>query len=103
MAAGLAYQFGLRKIGETKSRSFRFVVIDEAFGRGSEEFARFGLELFKKLDLQIMVITSLQKIHVIESYIDNIGFVAISENRSRIRNLSIEQYKEEQNERTSIQ
>ncbi len=103
LAAGLAYQFGLRKIGETKSRSFRFVVIDEAFGRGSEESARFGLELFKKLDLQIMVITPLQKIHVIEPYIDNVGFVAISDNRSRIRNLSIEQYKEEYNERTSIQ
>ena len=103
LAAGLAYQFGLRKIGETKSRSFRFVVIDEAFGRGSEESARFGLELFKKLDLQFMVITPLQKIHVIEPYIDNVGFVAISDNRSRIRNLSIEQYKEEYNERTSIQ
>lgn len=103
LAAGLAYQFGLRKIGETKSRSFRFVVIDEAFGRGSEESARFGLELFKKLDLQLMVITPLQKIHVIEPYIDNVGFVAISDNRSRIRNLSIEQYKEEYNERTSIQ
>ena len=103
LAAGLAYQFGLRKIGETKSRSFRFVVIDEAFGRGSEESARFGLELFKKLDLQIMVITPLQKIHVIEPYIDNVGFVAISDNRSRIRNLSIEQYKEEYNERTTIQ
>ena len=103
LAAGLAYQFGLRKIGQPKSRSFRFVVIDEAFGRGSEESARFGLELFKKLDLQIMVITPLQKIHVIEPYIDNVGFVAISDNRSRIRNLSIEQYKEEYNERTSIQ
>lgn len=99
LAAGLAYQFGLRKIGEIKSRSFRFVVIDEAFGRGSEESARFGLELFKKLDLQLMVITPLQKIHVIEPYVDNVGFIAISDNKSKIRNLSIEQYKEEHNER----
>ena len=75
------------------------MVIDEAFGRGSEESARFGLELFKKLDLQLMVITPLQKIHVIEPYVDNVGFIAISDNKSKIRNLSIEQYKEEHNER----
>ncbi len=33
LAASLAYQFGLES-GATRSRSFRFVVIDEAFGRG---------------------------------------------------------------------
>jgi hypothetical protein len=35
-AASLAYQFGL-ELGAVRSRSFRFVVIDEAFGRGSDE------------------------------------------------------------------
>ena len=29
-----------------RSRSFRFVVIDEAFGRGSDESAQYGLSLF---------------------------------------------------------
>ena len=33
LAASLAYQFGLE--GMRRARSFRFVVIDEAFGRGS--------------------------------------------------------------------
>ncbi|MCK5199521.1 MAG: hypothetical protein KAR21_14275, partial [Spirochaetales bacterium] len=50
LAASLAYQFGL-EWGKVHSRSFRFVVIDEAFGRGSDESARFGLELFKQLNL----------------------------------------------------
>jgi uncharacterized protein YPO0396 len=36
LAASLAYQFGL-EWGAVRSRSFRFVVIDEAFGRGSDE------------------------------------------------------------------
>ena len=36
LAASLAYQFGL-EWGETRSRSFRFVLIDEAFGRGSDD------------------------------------------------------------------
>ena len=34
--------------GAPRSRSFRFVVIDEAFGRGSDESARYGLELFAR-------------------------------------------------------
>jgi uncharacterized protein YPO0396 len=43
LAASLAYQFGL-EWGEVRSRSFRFVAIDEAFGRGSDESAHYGLK-----------------------------------------------------------
>ena len=78
LAASLAYQFGLEWV-EDRSRSFRFVVIDEAFGRGSDESAEFGLKLFRKLNLQLMIVTPLQKIHVIEPYVSNVAFV---ENRS---------------------
>ncbi|MFE8035222.1 ATP-binding protein, partial [Thiohalocapsa marina] len=49
LAASLAYQFGL-EWGEVRSRSFRFVVIDEAFGRGSDESAHYGLRLFQQLN-----------------------------------------------------
>jgi uncharacterized protein YPO0396 len=92
LAASLAYQFGLEP-GETRSRSFRFVVIDEAFGRGSDESARFGLELFAKLDLQLLVITPMQKIHVIEPFVRHVGFVENpTDMDSRLRNLTIEQY-----------
>ncbi|MCR4302097.1 MAG: hypothetical protein NUV51_10840, partial [Sulfuricaulis sp.] len=69
-----AYQFGL-EWNTNRSRSFRFVVIDEAFGRGSDESARYGLELFKKLNLQLLIVTPLQKIHVIEDYISAVHFV----------------------------
>ena len=44
LAASLAYQFSL-EWGAVRSRSFRFVVIDEAFGRGSDESAQYGLRL----------------------------------------------------------
>ncbi|MGR9107531.1 MAG: ATP-binding protein, partial [Gammaproteobacteria bacterium] len=74
LASALAYQFGL-EWGETRSRSFRFVMIDEAFGRGSDDSARYGLELFKKLNLQLLIVTPLQKIHVIEDYIRSVHFV----------------------------
>ncbi len=95
LAASLAYQFGL-EWGATRSRSFRFVVIDEAFGRGSDESARFGLELFDRLGLQLLIVTPMQKIHVIEPHVRSVGFVHNEEGqRSKLRNLTIEEYRAE--------
>ena len=92
LAASLAYQFGLGP-GDIGARSFRFVVIDEAFGRGSDESARFGLELFAKLGLQLLVVTPMQKIHVIEPFVRNVGFVENpTDMDSRLRNMTIEEY-----------
>ena len=95
LGASLAYQFGLD--GDTpRTRSFRFVVIDEAFGRGSDESARFGLELFGRLDLQLLIVTPLQKIHIIEPFIASVGFVHNQDGRiSMLRNLTIEEYRAE--------
>ena len=98
LAASLAYQFGLdlQVSGETASRSFRFVVIDEAFGRGSDESAQYGLQLFKKLNLQLLIVTPLQKIHIIEPFVASVGFVHNEEGRaSKLRNLTIEEYRAE--------
>ncbi len=95
LAASLAYQFGL-EWGAVRSRSFRFVVIDEAFGRGSDESAQYGLRLFAQLNLQILIITPLQKIHIIEPFVASVGFVQNEDGRaSKLRNLSIEEYREE--------
>ena len=102
LAASLAYQFGM-EFGEIKSRSFRFVVIDEAFGRGSDESARYGLELFKKLNLQLLVITPKQKIHVIEPYVSHVGFVSSPEGReSYLRTLSIDEHLTEKRKRQAL-
>ncbi|MGH1449787.1 MAG: ATP-binding protein [Pseudomonadaceae bacterium] len=101
LAASLAYRFGL-EWGATRSRSFRFVVIDEAFGRGSDESARYGLELFKKLNLQLLIVTPLQKIHIIEPYVSSVGFVHSDQGRtSMLRCLTIEQYREQKEQRES--
>jgi len=95
LAASLAYQFGL-EWGAVRSRSFRFVVIDEAFGRGSDESAQYGLQLFEQLNLQLLIVTPLQKIHVIEPFVHSVGFVHNPDGRaSMLRNLSIEEYREE--------
>ncbi|HTO00883.1 MAG TPA: SbcC/MukB-like Walker B domain-containing protein, partial [Microthrixaceae bacterium] len=94
LAASLAYQFGLQW-GVEKSRDFRFVVIDEAFGRGSDESTRYALELFAKLGLQLLVVTPLQKVHVIEPYVNAIGFVDNPQgNYSRVQTLTLEEFRE---------
>ncbi|MBI44278.1 MAG: ATP-dependent exonuclease SbcCD, C subunit-like protein [Oceanospirillales bacterium] len=95
LAASLAYQFGL-EWGAVRSRSFRFVVIDEAFGRGSDESAQYGLQLFAQLNLQLLIVTPLQKIHIIEPYVASVGFVHNADGRNSVlRNLSIEEYRAE--------
>ena len=98
LAAALAYQFGL---GDTQSRQrhFRFVVIDEAFGRGSDESTRYGLELFRTLDLQLLIVTPLQKIAVIEDYIAAVHFVHNEGGSdSRVQTLTIEEFRERRDE-----
>lgn len=95
LAASLAYQFGLER-GTARPRSFRFVVIDEAFGRGSDDSTQHGLKLFGLLELQLLIVTPLQKIHVIEPYVSSVGFVHIEDGRlSMLRNLTIEEYRAE--------
>ncbi len=92
LAASLAYQFKL-EWGAVKSRTFRFTVIDEAFGRGSDESTRFALELFGRLGLQLLIVTPLQKIHVIEPHVSAVGFVDNPTScYSRLQTLTIEEY-----------
>lgn len=102
LASALAYQFGM-EWGSTKSRSFRFVVIDEAFGRGSDESTRYGLQLFEKLNLQLLIVTPLQKINIIEDYIDYVHFVSNPTGQdSVVRDLSKSEYVQEKAKHLSL-
>jgi uncharacterized protein YPO0396 len=97
LAASLAYQFKL-EWGAVKSRTFRFAVIDEAFGRGSDESTRFALELFRRLGLQLLIVTPLQKIHVIEPHVQAVGFVDNPNGQSsRLQTLTIDEYRQRRN------
>ncbi|CCG04392.1 ATP-binding protein [Blastococcus saxobsidens] len=96
LAASLAYQFRLDPAA-ARSKTFRFVVIDEAFGRGSDESTRFALTLFTRLGLQLLIVTPLQKIHVIEPHVAAVGFVDNpTGNYSRMQSMTIEEYREQQ-------
>ncbi|NCD09566.1 MAG: hypothetical protein EOL98_09085 [Negativicutes bacterium] len=100
LAASLVYHFDLDGQGNGVG-SFRFVVIDEAFLKSSDESARFGLELFKKLDLQLMIVTPLLKIPTIAQYIAHVGLVQHDDikHQSKLRNISIEEYESERKTR----
>jgi uncharacterized protein YPO0396 len=102
LASALIYQFGLGW-GENRSTSFRFAMVDEAFGRGSDESARYALDLFKKLNLQLLVVTPLQKTQVIEEYVRAVHFVHNEDGKnSKVLNLTIETFQKERARRTAI-
>lgn len=87
LASALAYQYRLEA-----ARSFRFVLIDEAFSRASDDNSRYALELFRRLDLQLLVITPLQKTYVIEPYIRTVHYaVNPSGEESAISRLTVEE------------
>lgn len=99
LAASLAYQFGL-EWGAEQSKDFRFAVIDEAFGRGSDLSTRYALDLFATLGLQLLIVTPLQKVHVIEPYVKAIGFVDNPTGTfSRLQTMTIEEYRTQRRER----
>lgn len=103
LAASIVYNFGLegKRAGE---QSFRFVVIDEAFLKSSDESARFGLELFRKMDLQLLVVTPLLKIATIEPFVRHVGFVyqKDEEHKSYLRNLTIEDFQAEKQAHAAV-
>jgi len=101
LASSLAYQFGASTAND-KIRSFRFVVIDEAFGRGSDESTRYALRLFATLGLQLLIVTPLQKIHIIADYVKSVHLVHNEDGRnSVIRSVTIEEYRKERARRLS--
>jgi uncharacterized protein YPO0396 len=92
LASALIYQYGLTET-RAHDRSFRFVVIDEAFGRGSDESARYALRLFAQFGLQLLVVTPYQKIRVIEDYVRSVSVVHNHNGeRSEVMCMSIEEY-----------
>lgn len=91
LGASLAYNYG---INEEEKSSFRLIIIDEAFLKSSDESATFGLELFKKLDFQFIIVTPLLKINTMEPYVRHVGFVTYNDTShiSQIHNLTLSEY-----------
>jgi uncharacterized protein YPO0396 len=99
LASAIAYQYGLQD-SLAQQNSFRFVVIDEAFSKLDDDNARFAMQLFDQLGLQLLVVTPMQQLHIIENYVQTYHLVVNNAegNYSRLFNLSQAEYVERQRE-----
>lgn len=97
LASAIAYQFGIRN-ENNKRRSFRFAVVDEAFSKVDPANAIYAMELFKQLNLQLMVVTPLDKINLAEPYIRTVHYVQNRAKRnSEVFDVPMEIYFKEKN------
>ena len=83
LASAIAYQFGIRN-EDLRKKSFRFAVVDEAFSKVDPENAVYAMELFKQLNLQLMVVTPLDKINLAEPYIHSVHYVENREKKNSV-------------------
>ena len=99
LASAIAHQYGLRDT-QSGNRSFRFVVIDEAFSKLDDDNARYAMDLFDQLGLQLLVITPMQQLHIIEDHVSAYHVVVNNEsgNNSRLFNLTRDAYRERRRE-----
>ncbi|MDA3809737.1 MAG: SbcC/MukB-like Walker B domain-containing protein [Spirochaetaceae bacterium] len=95
LASAIAYQFGINDGGE---RSFRFVMVDEAFSKVDPENSAYAMDLFKNLNLQLMVVTPLDRINLVEDYIESVHYVDNRDQQSRIHKLTYTEYREKKKE-----
>ncbi len=92
LASAIAYQFGIHE-KSYQMKSFRFVVVDEAFSKVDPENALFAMELFQQLNLQLMVVTPLDKINIVERFIHSVHYTENKNRRnSAVYDLTIEEY-----------
>ena len=98
LGAALAYQFGLNRQQQGVlggARSFRFLVVDEAFSKLDPDKSRYLMELCQQLQLQVLVVTPDDKIMVVEDFIAACHYVVCRDKKhSFVHNLSIENYQE---------
>ncbi len=95
LAAALCYQYNLDNEDEKRKGPFRFVILDEAFSKSDANNSIYALELFKELDLQLMVVTPRNGINLVEGYINSLHLIEKKENTntSTVSTMTIEEYR----------
>lgn len=92
LASAIAYQFGIEK--KSENNSFRFAIIDEAFSKSDTTNSEYAMNLFKQLNLQIMVVTPMDKINIVEDYISSIHLTEkTGTDDSRLISMPMSKYK----------
>ncbi|RCR71468.1 ATP-binding protein [Larkinella punicea] len=96
LGAAIAFQFGINRDANTY-KSFRFIVVDEAFSKLDEDKSKYLLQLCRSLGLQLMVVTPLTSIHLLENDVSVIHWVTRAQKdrrKSTVRDIPILEYKE---------
>jgi uncharacterized protein YPO0396 len=94
LGAAIAYQFNIGRDGGGH-KSFRFIVIDEAFSKLDEDKSTYLLKLCASLGLQLMVVTPLTSLHLLEKDVQVIHWVTKAKQdkrRSVVRDIPILEY-----------
>jgi uncharacterized protein YPO0396 len=99
LASAIAYQYGLQDTA-AGDRSFRLVVIDEAFSKLDDDNAQFAMKLFDQLGLQLLVVTPMQQLHIIEDFVHAYHVVVNNDtgSYSRLFNLTHAEYRDRRRE-----
>ncbi len=93
LASAIAFQFGITS-GE--GRSLRLVIIDEVFSKIDIDNSCYAMELFKEIGLQMILVTPMDKINIVEDYIASVHITEKqNDNTSRLLNITIDRYREE--------
>lgn len=94
LGAAIAHQFGIFQTGK-QHKSLRFITVDEAFSKLDPEKSQFLMEFCAQLNLQLLVVTPLDKINIAEPYIHAVHFVEIKNKKNSILyNLTMDEYYE---------
>lgn len=94
LGSAIAYQFGLTRDG-LQAKSLRFIAIDEAFKAQDEDKARYLISLCRQLNLQLLVVTPSDNIHIVENDISFVHYVERRGNESVLYDMPIVKFKEE--------
>lgn len=93
LASAIAFQFG---ITSGSPRSLRLVIIDEVFSKVDIDNSCYAMELFKQIGLQMILVTPMDKINIVEDYISSMHITEKkNDNTSRLLEITIDRYKQE--------
>lgn len=91
LASAIAYQFGIH---DSSTRSLRFIIVDEVFSKSDSINGQYAMQLFKQLDLQVMIVTPLDKLNIAEEYISSVHQVQKLGDSSRVLSMTMDRFHE---------
>jgi uncharacterized protein YPO0396 len=94
LASAITAQYGLTGNGDDCDH-FRLVVVDEIFGKTDEDFSQRALDLFKKLDLQLVIVNPFDaKSRIVEDYVHSYHLVSARDDISTMKRACRAEYEE---------